>query len=58
MSGILRTAPRHPARIYTRGRYYNQHIRCVKCREWRDIAGGSRKGGRFTCKQCKEQACA
>jgi len=55
MSGILRTNPRRERNEPGVQRFYRQEMECRKCKQRRDLAGCSRKGG-FTCRECVKGA--
>ena len=55
MSGILRTNPRREFNVPGTQRFYRQEMVCKKCKQYRDLAGCSRKGG-FTCRACVKEA--
>ena len=55
MSGVLRSNPRREFNVPGTQRFYRQHLQCKRCRQWKELAGCSRKGG-FTCAACVKGA--
>lgn len=52
---ILRTNPRREFNTPGVHRYYRQEMECKKCKQRREVTGGSRRGG-FTCAACVKAA--